>query len=86
VQKELVKARLLARKKLLEEVSKEKAVAKQMKKVAVRNQVASAAAQKALDRVEKAEMLQGGATDQLVEAQVRFYSLCGILSHFLKNK
>ena len=53
-------------------MSKEKAVAKQMKKVAQKNQIAFTAAQKALDRVEQAEMLQSGATDQLVEAQVKF--------------
>ena len=71
-QGEQLRARLLARKKLLEEVAKEKAVAKQLKKVTQKNQVASAAAQKALEHVEQAELLQSAAEDQLVEAQVRF--------------
>ena len=62
-------ARLQARKKLLEEVSKEKAVAKEMSKLAHKNQVASAAAQKALERVEQAELYHSRSAD-LVEAQV----------------
>ena len=64
-------ARLQARKKLQEDVSKEKSVAKQMKKVAKKTQFASAAAQKALERVEQAELQQSENTQQLIEAQVR---------------
>ena len=69
-QKEQIQARLQARKKLLEEVSKEKAVAKQIRRAAHKNQAASAAIQKALERVELAEAQQSETEQQLLEAQV----------------
>ena len=56
-------------------MSKEKAVAKQMKRIAKKNQAASTGAQKALNRIELAEIQNTEAAEKLLEAQVSWSSL-----------